>query len=163
MKNPLNKKVLMTGARVAGYVGAGAIAAQLGSHAVKRLSTGAATFAAKSPYNEAAVDLGAGLLGAALAFMVASKLKMKGAAGAAALFAAGAGLSAVAPIAKVEIVDRISAALDKALPASAAPAGYFGRASSYEVGGGSSVDVAEVYDIPRRAGGIASYDVPFTG
>lgn len=161
MNQIVNKRQLKTAAKVAAYVGAGAIAAQVGSRAVKSVSPTIAGFAAKSPYNEAGVDLAAGLLAAAAGHFIAKKAKLSGAGGAGALMASGAMLSAFGPLVGAPIADAINGVIDRVLPGGGYMRGaYPGALAGYDVPAlpGALAGV----DVPRAmAGGAASVDVPF--
>jgi hypothetical protein len=121
--------------------------------------------------NEAVVDAAAGILAAAGGHMIAKKLGVKGAAGAGALMLAGAIVSALAPYAAAELTPRIESAIDKLLPSSTAPAGYYraltpgasgarAHASGFDVPMvGANGSHASGFDVPM-AGGVVSFDVP---
>jgi hypothetical protein len=159
----INKKQIKTSARVAAYVGAGAIAAQAGSSIVKRASPSVAAFAAASPYKEAAVDLAAGVVAAALGHALATKIKAPGAGAAGALMLAGAMASSVAPLVMPAITSSIDKMITKILPGT--PGGYYGRGTMPGALAGYDVPAlpgaTSGYDVPQAmAGGVASFDVP---
>lgn len=124
MKLPVNKQNLKKGATVAAYVGVGAVIAQVGSEVAKRASSQVAGFANKSATNEAIVDAGAGVLGAAIGLLVFAKLKSPAAAAQAAPFVIGGGLlSAGAPLALPYVQRAVDGIVGAVLPNRAAPQG----------------------------------------
>ncbi len=119
MRLAINMNTLKTGAKVAGYVGAGAVAAKVGGRLADRLSGSIANFSAKSENNRALVDGGAGLLLSGLVLLVVAKAASpKKAAAAAPFVVGGVVLGAAGPLVADKITDGISNALSGLLPAS---------------------------------------------
>lgn len=76
MLSIINKKSLMGGAKVAGVVGVGAVAAKVGGYALMRASTTIAEFATKSDRNAAIVEAVGGAAVAAAGTAAAVALKV---------------------------------------------------------------------------------------
>ena len=163
-KLPFNKRTLKTAAKVAGFVGVGAIAAQAGSEAVKRGSTYVRDLAARSPAYEAAVDAVCGLIAAGLAHIALKKLKVRGAAAAGPLMFGGAIASAVGPMVLPRVMPMIDGFLNRLLPGAPPGGAYFrqlgpGGAAGFDLpmaGGASSMDIPQA----MPGGGASSFDLP---
>lgn len=145
-------RTLKTAGRVAGFVGAGAVASQLSSNALQNALPSVGGFAARGPYHRAAVDVGVGLVAAGVAHIVLTKLKIGGASKAGALLATGAIIAAAAPIVR----DQVMPALSGMLPM-AKPAGYLRPAAP-----GVVMDmVPGAFENVAKPAGVAMGDVPF--
>lgn len=159
---PINSATLKSGAKVAAYVGAGAVLAQAGSALAKRGLQSVADFANKDATNEAIVDTVAGVALSAAGLAVYGAVTSPAKAKAAAPFVlGGAVISAWAPVVAPHVAGAIESFVSTILPSSTPPGGYYRERFP---GGRSQMDVPRIggassMDVPR-AGGVVSHDVP---